>query len=58
MEIQQQRKKTFPNRVHYYGAAMLQSQLQRGDSYGKLKPVHVVCFLDYVMHHTVEQLFC
>ena len=56
VEIQQKRRKTFPNRVHYYGAAMLQSQLQRGDSYGKLKPVHVVCFIDYVMRHPVEQL--
>ena len=56
VEIQQQRRRTFPNRVHFYGASVLNAQLRKGQSYSKLKPVHVVCFLDYAMRHPVEQL--
>lgn len=56
VEIQQQRKQSFPSRIHFYGASMLQSQLKSGDSYSKLKRVHVVCFLDYMMLHRNDQL--
>ena len=56
VEIQRQRKQTFPNRIHYYGASMLHAQLKSGDSYSKLRRVHVVCFLDYKMRHNNEQL--
>lgn len=56
VEIQQQRKATFPNRIHFYGASVLNAQLQKGQTYSKLKPVHVVCFLGYAMRHASEQL--
>ena len=56
VEIQQQRKATFPNRIHFYGASVLNAQLGKGEAYSKLRPVHVVCFTGYAMRHASEQL--
>ena len=56
VEIQQQRKATFPNRIHFYGASVLNAQLGKGEAYSKLRPVHVICFMGYAMRHASEQL--
>lgn len=40
----------------YYGASMLHGQLSRGESYSKLCPVYVLCFMDFKLQHISDQL--
>ena len=55
VEIQQESLHTFTPRVFYYGASMIHSQLKRGNSYGKLRPVYVICFMDFIRPHRSDR---
>ena len=55
-EMQRERKNSFKNRMFYYGASMIQSQLKGGESYDKLKEVYVICFMDFTLEHESDQL--
>ena len=56
MEMQCKNKKSFKNRMFYYGASMAHAQLQSGQSYMKLQPVYVICFMDFTLPHKGDQL--
>ena len=56
VEMQRKKKASFKNRMLYYGASMLHGQLKKKESYSKLKPVYVICFMDYVLPHETDQL--
>lgn len=56
IEMQRFKKTDFKARMFYYGAAMVRSQLKRGRNYGKLKPVYVLCFMDFKLKHSKNQL--
>lgn len=56
VEIQQQRKTSFRDRMFYYGASMIHSQVRRGQPYNQLKPVYVLCFMDFQYPHLSDQL--
>ena len=56
IEMQRFKKTDFKARMFYYGAAMVRSQLKRGRYYGKLKPVYVLCFMDFKLKHLRNQL--
>ena len=49
-------KASFKNRMMYYGASMLHGQLKRNDPYSKLRPVYVLCFMDFKLQHLTDQL--
>ena len=55
-EMQRKKKASFKNRMLYYGASMLHSQLKPKQSYADLRPVYVICFMDYRMKHETDQL--
>ena len=56
VEMQRKKKTTFKNRMLYYGASMLHAQLKPREPYSALKPVYVICFMDFKMHHEIDQL--
>ena len=56
VEMQRKKKQSFKNRMLYYGASMLHAQLKPREPYSSLKPVYVICFMDFKMHHETEQL--
>ncbi|MBO4476382.1 MAG: Rpn family recombination-promoting nuclease/putative transposase [Bacteroidales bacterium] len=56
IEMQRFKKTDLRARLFYYGAAMVRSQLKRGRNYGRLKPVYVLCFMDFRMRHLGNQL--
>ena len=56
VEIQQQRKTSFRDRMFFYGASMMYSQVRRGQHYNRLKPVYVLCFMDFRYHHSEDRL--
>ena len=56
VEMQRKKKTTFKNRMLYYGASMLHAQLKPREPYSALKPVYVICFMDFKMHHETNQL--
>ena len=56
VEMQRKKKTTFKNRMLYYGASMLHAQLKPREPYSALKPVYVICFMDFKMHHETDQL--
>ena len=56
VEMQRQNKNSFKNRMLYYGASMLHGQLKQTDPYSKLRPVYVLCFMDFKMAHQTDQL--
>jgi predicted transposase/invertase (TIGR01784 family) len=56
VEMQKSKSTEFRNRMAYYGASMMASQLQPGDRYGKLKPVYVICFMNFKLAHKKDQL--
>ena len=56
VEMQRKKKKTFKNRMVYYAASKIHGQLKKRDSYAVLKPVYVICFMDYLLAHESEQL--
>ena len=56
IEMQRKNKDSFKNRMMYYGASMLHGQLKPKDKYGKLRPVYVLCFMDFTLKHETDQL--
>ena len=56
VEMQRGDKEYIRNRLLYYAAAMIYTQLGRGDSYGKLKPVYVICFMNFRTRHDNDNL--
>lgn len=56
VEMQRKKKTSFLNRMFYYGASMVHQQLKPTDSYKKLKPVYVICFMDFRMEHESDKL--
>ena len=56
VEMQRKKKVSFKNRMLYYGASMLHGQLKQKESYSKLRPVYVICFMDYTLPHDTDQL--
>jgi len=56
IEMQRFDKKDFKARMFYYGSAMVRSQLPRGKNYAILKPVYVICFMDFMLRHLTSQL--
>lgn len=56
VEMQRKKKRSFKKRMLYYGASMLHQQLKPKQSYAALKPVYVICFMDFKMPHETDQL--
>jgi predicted transposase/invertase (TIGR01784 family) len=56
VEMQRKKKNSFKNRMMYYGASMLHSQLKPNQSYSELTPVYVICFMDFKLTHETDQL--
>jgi len=42
--------------MFYYGAAMLASKVKRSEEYTRLRPVYVLCFMDFTYQHLSDQL--
>ncbi len=56
VEMQRADKEYLRNRLLYYGASMIHTQLHKGDSYGTLMPVYVVCFMNFRLKHDTDKL--
>jgi len=56
VEMQQFKKSDFRARMFYYGASLVRSQLKSGDKYDSLKPVYVICFMDFKLRHPDDKL--
>ena len=56
VEMQKSKNNEFRNRMIYYGANMISRQLKPGDKYSKLKPVYVICFMNFRLIHQTDQL--
>ena len=56
VEMQRKNKRSFKNRMLYYGASTIHGQLKTGDPYSKLCPVYVLCFMDFKLQHLSDQL--
>lgn len=56
VEMQKSKNNEFRNRMVYYGGCMISRQLKPGDKYDKLKPVYVVCFMNFRLLHQTDQL--
>lgn len=56
MEMQKSNSNEFRNRMVYYGASMISRQLKPKDKYSKLKPVYVICFMNFRLLHQTDQL--
>ena len=52
VEMQQEKKAGFKDRIAYYGAANFVKQLKRGEKYTAVHAVYVVCFVNFKMQHT------
>ena len=47
VEMQRKEEDYFCNRMLYYGASMIHAQLASGVDYDKMRPVIVICIMDY-----------
>ena len=56
VEMQKSKNSELRNRMVYYGASMIAHQLKPGDKYDKLKPVYVICFMNFRLIHQTDQL--
>ena len=56
VEMQRADKEHFRSRMLFYGSAMIHTQLRKGDSYGKLMPVYVLCFMNFRLKHDTDKL--
>ena len=56
VEMQKALNDEFRNRMLYYGAASVFKQLKMGDKYKKLVPVYVICFMNFRLQHSTNQL--
>ena len=52
VEMQQEKKTGFKDRIAYYGAANFVKQLKRSGKYTEVHAVYVVCFVNFKMQHT------
>ena len=52
VEMQQEKKVAFKDRIAYYGAANFVKQLRRGENYNEVRAVYVICFANFKMRHT------
>ena len=55
-EMQRSDSKQFKNRMFYYGASLAHRQLKKGQEYDSLRPVYVICFMNFRTQHETEQL--
>ena len=55
-EMQRKSQLSFKNRMFYYAASMAHSQLKANDRYEELRPVYVICFMDFILKHLTDQL--
>jgi len=51
VEMQKEDRRGSKSRFVYYGSRLIDNQLRRGDGYASLKPVKVVCVLNYEYDH-------
>lgn len=51
VEMQQEKRTSFKDRIAYYGAANFVKQLHRGDKYTEVRAVYVICFVNFKMQH-------
>lgn len=51
VEMQKEDRRGAKSRFVYYGSRLIDGQLRRGDGYHSLKPVKVVCVLNYEYDH-------
>ena len=56
VEMQRGDRRNFRPRMLFYSAALLYTQLKTGDSYGKLMPGYVVCFMNFRLRHDYDKL--
>ncbi len=56
VEMQRGDKSFIRNRLLFYQSAMIYTQLAKGESYGKLKPVYVICFMNFRTKHECDKL--
>lgn len=56
VEMQKSKNNEFRNRMVYYGASMISRQLKPGDKYSNLKPVYVICFMNFRLIHQTDKL--
>ena len=56
VEMQRGDRAYLRKRLLFYSSAMLYTQLKRGDSYGKLMPVYVICFMNFRLKHSTDKL--
>ena len=58
VEMQRGDKEFIKNRLLFYCSAMIYTQIQKGDSYGELKPVYVICFMNFrTQHHDNDLIY-
>ena len=61
VEMQRKEEDYFRNRMFYYGASMIHAQLASGVDYDTMRPVIVICIMDYKEEHQPEgdqDVFC
>ncbi len=56
VEMQRADKEHLRKRLVYYGASMIHTELRKGDSYGKLMPIYVICFMNFRLRHDTDKL--
>ena len=56
IEMQRADKRYIKNRLFYYGSSMIATQLKPHQSYGKLMPVYVICFMNFRLRHDEGKL--
>ena len=56
VEVQKRKTMSFRDRIFYYGASMVHAQVARGGDYQQMRPVYVICFVDYEYCHTEDRL--
>ena len=56
VEMQRGDKRYLKNRMLYYASSMITTQLKIGDSYGKLMPSYVICFMNFRLKHDYNKL--
>ena len=56
VEMQRADKEYLRKRLVYYGASMIHTELRKGDSYGKLMPIYVICFMNFRLRHDTDKL--
>ena len=50
VEMQRARETDFKDRLFFYGASLVHSQMRRGDKEYRLMPVYVICLMNFSLH--------